>query len=191
MKSGLRRCEWSESDPLYIRYHDTEWGVPLHEDRKLFEFLTLEGAQAGLSWLTILKRRREYRKAFENFDPETVSGYGQDDITRLMANKGIIRNRLKINSTISNAKAFVKVQKEYGSFDNYIWDFVNGKPIINRWLRMGQVPSRSKESDLLSADLRRKGFNFVGTIICYSHMQATGMVNDHLIHCFRYRDLRG
>lgn len=190
MKSGLRRCGWSESDPLYIRYHDTEWGVPLHEDRKLFEFLTLEGAQAGLSWLTILKRRREYRKAFENFDPEIVSGYGQDDISRLMANKGIIRNRLKINSTISNAKAFVKVQKEYGSFDNYIWDFVNGKPIINRWLRMGQVPSRSKESDLLSADLKRKGFNFVGTTICYSHMQATGMVNDHLTYCFRYRDLR-
>ncbi|MFN0156553.1 MAG: DNA-3-methyladenine glycosylase I [Bacteroidota bacterium] len=181
------RCHWAGSDPLYIEYHDTEWGVPVHDDRKLFEMLTLEGAQAGLSWITILRKRENYRKAFSNFNAARISRYSGDDIRRLMKNEGIVRNRLKIESTISNARAFLTVQKEFGSFDAYIWQFVNGKPKLNSPGAMQHVPATSPESDAMSKDLKRRGFRFVGSTICYALMQATGMINDHLVSCFRYR----
>jgi len=183
------RCPWA-TDELYARYHDTEWGVPLHDDRRLFEFLILEGVQAGLSWHIVLKKRENYRAAFDQFDPEKVARYHSAKIARLLNNAGIIRNRLKIHSAIQNAKAFLKVQEEFGSFDAYIWRFVDGKPKINFWKTLKQIPARTTVSDDISKDLRQRGFNFVGSTICYAHMQATGMVNDHLVACFRHKQLR-
>ena len=186
--STSKRCWWP-TDELYIRYHDTEWGVPLHDDCELFEFLVLEGAQAGLSWHTVLKKRENYRAAFDRFDPEKVARYSAARIRKLLRNAGIIRNRLKIHSAVQNAKAFLKVQEEFGSFDAYIWRFVDGKPIINRWKTMKDVPPRTPVSDALSRDLQQRGFKFVGSTICYANMQAIGMVNDHLVTCFRHRQL--
>jgi DNA-3-methyladenine glycosylase I len=190
MKENKARCPWPV-DELYIAYHDTEWGVPLHDDRALFEFLVLEGAQAGLSWHTVLKKRENYRAAFDQFDPAKVARYSQARINKLLANPGIIRNRLKIESTVRNARAFLAVQEEFGSFDRYIWRFVDGRPIVNHPREMKEVPARTRESDAMSKDLKQRGFNFVGSTICYAHMQATGMVNDHLVHCFRHRELAG
>src|SRR6266404_4768378 len=185
-----RRCAWAVSD-LMIRYHDEEWGVPVHDDRLLFEFLILEGAQAGLSWITILKKRENYRKAFDAFNPNKIARYGQRDVNRLLGDAGIVRNRLKIAATIQNAKAFLAVRKEVGSFDTYLWSFVGGKPKQNRWRRMSDVPARTAESDAMSADLLRRGFKFAGSTICYALMQATGMVNDHLVSCPRHAELGG
>jgi DNA-3-methyladenine glycosylase I len=179
------RCSWARND-LAIRYHDREWGVPVHDDRKLFEFLILEGAQAGLSWDTILRKRENYRAAFDNFDPKVVSRYDAKKVRRLMADEGIIRNRLKIASAISNAQAMLAVTKEFGSFDSYIWQFVGGTPRMNAWTKSGQVPASTAESDAISKDLKKRGFRFVGSTICYAFMQAVGMVNDHLVACFRY-----
>ena len=170
-----------------IRYHDEEWGVPVHEDRTLFEFLILEGAQAGLSWSTILNKRENYRKAFDRFDPERVAAFDRRKVQELLRNPGIVRNKLKIASAIDNAKAFLRVQEEFGSFDRYIWKFVEGKPLVNRRKSLRQVPARTAESDVMSKDLKRRGFNFVGSTICYAFMQAVGMVNDHVVECFRYR----
>ncbi|HCV26197.1 MAG: DNA-3-methyladenine glycosylase I [Vicinamibacterales bacterium] len=184
------RCAWAGSDPLYVRYHDTEWGVPQHQDRKLFEMLVLEGAQAGLSWITILRKRAAYRKAFDRFDPRKVARYSAPDRRRLLADAGIVRNRLKIDAAIGNAKAFLEIQQEFGRFDTYIWKFTNGRPIQNRWRRMREVPANTVASDAMSQDLKRRGFKFVGSTICYAFMQATGMVNDHLTGCFRYREVR-
>lgn len=184
-----RRCEWASPDPLYVRYHDTEWGVPVHDDRKLFEFLVLEGAQAGLSWFTVLKKRENYKWAFDCFDPLKVSRYGKSKVSELLNDSGIIRNRLKIEAAIDNAGAFLGVQKEFGSFDSYIWQFTGGKTIRNRWTSIEQVPASTRVSDAMSKDLKARGFRFVGTTICYSHMQATGMVNDHITSCFRYNEL--
>ena len=184
------RCNWSTSDPIYINYHDREWGVPVHDDRLLFEFLILEGAQAGLSWITILRKRESYRKAFDNFNPEKVAKYSAKRVERLLKNEGIIRNRLKINAAVRNAKSFLEIQKEFGSFDEYIWQFVNGKPKINRWKNLKDVPARTSESDLMSQDLKKRGFKFAGSTICYAFMQATGMVNDHTTDCFRYNELK-
>ena len=187
--SEKTRCPWASND-LSIRYHDEEWGAPVHDDRTLFEFLILEGAQAGLSWDTVLKKRENYRAAFDNFDPQKIARYGRRKIQSLMDNPGIIRNRLKIASAIKNAKAFLKVQEEFGSFDAYIWQFIGGAPIVNARRSMKQVPARTAESDAMSKDLKNRGFSFVGTTICYAFMQAVGMVNDHLISCFRYAQLR-
>lgn len=184
----MRRCPWPGNE-LAVKYHDEEWGVPLHDDRGLFEFLILEGAQAGLSWDTILRKRENYRMAFDNFDPVKVARYTDKKVAKLLENEGIIRNRLKIASAVSNAKAFLKVQKEFGSFDKYIWEFVDGKPIVNKWKQIGQVPATSPVSDVISKDLKKRGFNFVGSTIIYAHMQATGMVNDHLTTCFRYKQI--
>jgi DNA-3-methyladenine glycosylase I len=183
--SPITRCPWATTE-LMTAYHDREWGVPIHEDRKLFEFLILEGAQAGLSWNTILNRRDGYRKAFHRFDPVKVAGYGRRDIARLLKDAGIIRNRLKIESAVRNARAFLEVQEEFGSFDSYIWQFVGGEPRVNGWRNMRDLPARTPESDAMSKDLKRRGFNFVGSTICYAFMQAVGMVNDHLVGCFRY-----
>jgi DNA-3-methyladenine glycosylase I len=180
------RCPWASGE-LSIRYHDEEWGVPVHNDRTLFEFLILEGAQAGLSWNTILNKRENYRKALDGFDPERVARYDRRKIDRLLLDPGIVRNKLKIASTIANAKAFLQVQKEFGSFDQYIWQFVEGKPRVNSPRSMKQVPARTPESDAMSKDLKKRGFNFVGSTICYAFMQAVGMVNDHMVSCFRYR----
>ncbi len=181
-----KRCAWPGADPLYIKYHDKEWGVPVYKDRKLFEFLILEGAQAGLSWLTILKRREGYRKAFANFDVQKVARYNKRKIESLLKDPGIIRNRLKVECAVSNAKAFIKVQKEFGSFSNYQWQFVGGKPIKNKWKSIKELPVTTKESDAFSKDLKKRGFKFVGSTIMYAHMQAVGMVNDHVKDCFRY-----
>ena len=189
MNSTPTRCPWASND-LSIRYHDEEWGKPVHDDRTLFEFLILEGAQAGLSWDTILKKRENYRFAFNNFDPKEIARYDRSKIQSLMSNAGIIRNRLKIASAIKNAKAFLKVQDEFRSFDAYIWQFTGGSPIVNGRRSMKQVPARTPESDAMSKDLKKRGFSFVGTTICYAFMQAVGMVNDHLIVCFRYAQLR-
>ena len=189
-KKVKSRCEWGTVSQLYIDYHDNEWGVPVHDDRMLFEFLVLEGAQAGLSWETVLKKRENYRKAFNDFDPVKVSRYGDKKIEALMGNKGIIRNRLKIASAVNNAKRFLEVQKEFGTFDAYIWQFVNGKPITNRFKSMQEIPATTKESDAMSKDLKKRGFKFVGPTICYAHMQATGMVNDHVVDCFRYKEIK-
>ncbi len=183
------RCGWCGEDPLYVAYHDSEWGVPVHDDRLLFEFLTLEGAQAGLSWITILRKRDAYRRAFDGFDAEKVARYGQRQVARLLADPGIVRNRLKIAAAINNAQRFLDVQEAFGSFDDYIWRFVEGRPIQNRWKRLGQVPAMTIESDALSRDLKARGFKFVGSTICYAHMQATGMVNDHLADCFRHGEI--
>ena len=180
----MPRCSWATTEPN-ITYHDQEWGVPVHDDRKLFEFLILEGAQAGLSWTTILKKRENYRKAFHGFRAEKIAHYGTRDVKRLLSDTGIVRNRLKIAATIQNAKAFLEVQKEFGSFEAYLWSFVGGKPKQNRWRRMSQVPARTTESDAMSRDLVSRGFKFVGSTICYALMQATGMVNDHLVSCPR------
>ena len=182
------RCPWP-SDDLYIAYHDTEWGVPIHDDRLLFEFLVLEGAQAGLSWHIILKKRQNYRAAFDQFDPAKVARYNAGKIARLLADPGIVRNRLKIAAAVQNAKSFLAVQEEFGSFDQYIWRFVEGKPIVNQRRSMKEVPARTEVSDAMSRDLKQRGFKFVGSTICYAHMQATGMVNDHLVTCFRHKDL--
>ena len=184
------RCPWANTE-LYAAYHDEEWGVPLHDDRRLFEFLILEGAQAGLSWITILKKREQYRAAFHNFDPRKVARYDAGDVERLLNDAGIVRNRLKIAATIQNAKAFLAVQKEFGSFDRYIWRFVGGTPIQNRWTSLSELPARTAESDAMSRDLLARGFKFVGSTICYAHMQATGMVNDHLVSCPRHAELGG
>ena len=185
----LHRCPWAKGDE-YIDYHDKEWGVPVHDDRLLFEFLVLEGAQAGLSWITILKKRDNYPKAFDRFDPEIVAKYGKRKQRALLANAGIVRNRLKIEAAIQNAKAFLAVQEEFGSFDDYIWDFVNGKPKQNAWKSMKAVPAQTPESDAMSKDLKQRGFKFVGSTICYALMQAVGMVNDHLVDCFRHAELK-
>lgn len=186
-----RRCGWCGIDPLYVRYHDEEWGVPVHDDRRQFEFLILEGAQAGLSWITILRKREHYRAAFAGFDPGRVARFTKRDVARLLGNPGIVRNRLKIEGAVKNARAFLDVQEAFGSFDAYAWRFVDGRPIVNRWKALGQVPAVSKESDALSKDLKKRGFTFVGSTIVYAHMQAVGMVNDHLVDCFRHRELRG
>ena len=184
------RCGWVNiSDSLYVEYHDREWGVPVHEDRKLFEFLILEGAQAGLSWRIILAKRDNFRRAFNNFEPERVAGFSDSRIEELLSDSGIIRNRLKIQSSVGNASAFLKVQEKFGSFDRYIWQFVNNRPIVNYWKSISEVPASTKESDAMSNDLRKRGFRFVGTTICYSFMQAVGMVNDHVITCFRHREI--
>jgi DNA-3-methyladenine glycosylase I len=188
-KQEVRRCDWAKSEPN-ISYHDNEWGVPLHDDRGLFEFLILEGAQAGLSWETVLKRRDNYRRAFDNFDAAKVARYTPARIEKLMKDASIIRNRLKIESAISNAKAFLQVQKEFGSFDAYIWVFVGGQPKINKWKKLSDVPPNTPESDAMSRDLVRRDFRFVGTTICYAFMQATGMVNDHVSYCFRRTESR-
>jgi DNA-3-methyladenine glycosylase I len=183
----MKRCDWAEGSDLLRAYHDDEWGVEVHDDVKLFEFLILEGAQAGLSWSTILRKRDGYRKAFDNFDPEKVSRYSGDDISTLCANPGIVRNRLKIRAAVTNAAAFLRIQEEFGSFDKYVWTFVGGKPIRNGREKMTDIPSGSPESDAMSKDLAKRGFKFVGTTICYAFMQAVGMVNDHVVDCFRYR----
>lgn len=183
----FERCAWSESgNELHIAYHDEEWGVPVHDDRKHFEFLILEGAQAGLSWSTILNKREAYRKAFAGFDPVKVARFSDKKIAKLLENPGIVRNRLKVHSAVRNARAFLAIQKEFGSFDAYVWPFVGGKPKVNRRRRMKDIPAKTKQSDALSADLKTRGFNFVGSTILYAHMQAVGMVNDHVIRCFRY-----
>lgn len=183
------RCKWSTTDPLYINYHDKEWGVPVQNDRLLFEFLILEGAQAGLSWITVLKKRENYRQAFDNFNPLKISKYSNKKIEKLLNNEGIIRNKLKIDAAVQNAKSFLEIQKEFGSFDKYIWQFVNGKPKINKWKSLKEIPVKTIESDLMSKDLKKRGFKFVGSTICYAFMQATGMVNDHIVDCFRYKEL--
>lgn len=184
----MQRCGWARDEPSIV-YHDAEWGVPLHDDRALFEFLILEGAQAGLSWITILKKRAAYRAAFENFDPRKVATYDERKIAALLADQGIVRNRLKIQSAVQNARLFLAVQTEFGSFDAYVWQFVGWRPVQNRWRSMDQLPARSSQSDAMSKDLSKRGFKFVGSTICYAFMQATGMVNDHLISCFRFSEL--
>jgi DNA-3-methyladenine glycosylase I len=184
------RCPWAETNRLQMAYHDTEWGVPLHDDRRLFEFLVLEGAQAGLSWDTILKKREHYRAAFADFDPSKVARYDDTKVTELLANSGIVRNRLKIAAAITNARAFLEVQREFGSFDRYVWRFVEGRPMQNASTRIDEIPSSSLESDTMSRELKRRGFSFVGSTICYAFMQAVGMVNDHLLSCFRYCELK-
>jgi len=186
----MPRCPWATTEPN-ITYHDKEWGVPVHDDRVLFEFLILEGAQAGLSWTTILKKRENYRNAFDGFRPEKIAHYNKRDVQRLLRDGGIVRNRLKIAATIENAKMFLAVQKEFGTFDTYLWSFIGGKPIQNRWRTMAEVPAHTAESDAMSRDLVRRGFKFVGSTICYALMQATGMINDHLVTCPRHAELGG
>ena len=181
-----KSCEWPGENKLMIEYHDTEWGTPVHDDRKLFELLMLDNAQAGLSWQTVLNKRENYRKAFDNFEPAKIARYNKRKITSLLNNPGIIRNRLKIEAAVANARAVLEIQKEFGSFDAYIWQFVNGAPIRNRWKSLKQIPATSPESDAMSKALKKRGFKFVGSTICYAFMQSAGLVNDHLIHCFRY-----
>ncbi len=190
MDNNVKRCAWASGDPLLIAYHDKEWGVPVHEDGKLFEFLILEGVQAGLSWLTVLRKRENYRAAFGGLDPAVVAGYREKDIQRLLMNEGIIRNRSKIEAAITNANKFLDVQREFGSFDAYIWGFVGGKPIEHRFTSLAGIPATTEESDAMSKDLKKRGFKFVGPTICYAFMQAVGMVNDHTIDCFRHRKVR-
>lgn len=184
----MNRCTWPQTE-LDIAYHDTEWGVPVHDDRVLFEFLTLEGAQAGLSWSTILKKRENYRRAFADFDPARVARFTPARVNKLLEDPGIVRNRLKVESTVTNARAFLKVQKEFGTFDSYVWRFVDGRPLINAWSELAEIAPRTPESDALSKDLQQRGFRFVGSTICYAFMEAVGMVNDHVTSCFRYREL--
>jgi DNA-3-methyladenine glycosylase I len=188
---GVRRCEWAGTDPEMVAYHDTEWGVPVHDDTVHFEFLVLEGAQAGLSWSTILKRRAGYRKAFAGFDAAKVARFTPAKVDKLLTDTGIIRNRAKVESTVRNARGFLAVQKEFGSFDDYIWGFVGGRPIVNKWRRLAQLLPTSAESEALSKDLKRRGFGFVGPTVCYAHMQAAGLVNDHIVGCFRYAEITG
>lgn len=188
--SKIKRCTWVPADDrLYTEYHDREWGVPLHDDRKIFQFLILEGFQAGLSWRTVLYKRENFKAALDRFDPEKIAGYQQKKINRLLDDAGIIRNQLKIRAAVTNARAFLKVKDEFGSFDDYIWRFVDGRPIKNHWRRVSDIPARTDVSDRLSRDLQNRGFKFVGSTICYAHMQATGMVNDHLVGCFRYNEV--
>jgi DNA-3-methyladenine glycosylase I len=184
-----KRCGWAGTDPLYVSYHDEEWGVPVREDRKLFEFLLLEGAQAGLSWITILRKRENYRRAFAGFDPSKVARFDRRKVERLLKDEGIVRNRLKVESSVKNARAFLEIQREFGSFAAYLWEFVGGSPKQNRRRSLGQIPAHTKESDALSRDLKKRGFSFVGSTIMYAHMQAVGMVNDHLTGCFRHREI--
>jgi len=186
-----KRCAWAGDDPLYCEYHDREWGVPAHDDQVLFEFLVLEGAQAGLSWITILRKRENYRRVFAQFDPRRVARFDRRRIERALADPGIVRNRLKVESTISNARAFLEVQAAFGSFDRYLWSLVDGQPLVNRWTSVKQIPSHTRHSDALARDLKQRGFRFVGTTICYAYMQAVGLVNDHVTSCFRYRQLGG
>lgn len=186
----IKRCKWCGADPLYMKYHDEEWGIPVYDDRLLFEFLILEGAQAGLSWITILKRRETYIETFDGFDVEKVAGYGERKIRDLLKNRGIIRNRLKVHSAVSNARAFIRVQEEFGSFSKYQWQFVDGKPVHNSWKTMEQIPAKTEISDAFSKDLKKRGFSFVGSTIIYAHMQATGMVNDHTVDCFRHKQIK-
>lgn len=183
------RCEWAGTDPVYVSYHDHEWGVPVHDDRRLFEFLILEGAQAGLSWSTILNKRDNYRRAFAGFEPAVVAAFDDAKSAELLADPGIVRNRLKVKAAVTNARAFLVVQEEFGSFDAYVWQFVGGQPVQNRWTRLGEIPAETDESRALSKDLKRRGFTFVGPTICYAFMQAVGMVNDHITTCFRYAEL--
>jgi DNA-3-methyladenine glycosylase I len=185
----MKRCDWAGTDELYVAYHDREWGVPLHDDRRLFELLVLEGAQAGLSWITILRKREAYRRAFDGFDPRKVARYDARRVKRLLEDPGIVRNRLKVEGAVRGARAFLDVQREFGSFDDYIWQFVGGTPKRNRWQSMKEVPALTAESDAMSRDLKKRGFTFVGSTICYAFMQATGMVNDHVVECFRYREI--
>ena len=185
-----QRCGWAGDDPLYCAYHDTEWGVPLHDDRALFEFLLLEGAQAGLSWITILRKRENYRAVFDGFDAQRIARYDANKIESLLQNPGIVRNRLKVAAAVNNAQRFLEVQAEFGSFDAFIWRFVDGEPKQNAWGSLAEVPASTPESDAMSRELKRRGFKFVGSTICYAHMQATGMVNDHLTGCFRYKQLQ-
>lgn len=188
-RATTKRCPWAEGvSPAYLEYHDTEWGVPVHDDRKQFEFLILEGAQAGLSWSTILHRRAGYRRAFADFDPQKIARFTPARIENLLLDPGIIRNRLKVNAAVGNARAFLALQEEFGSFDRYIWNFVDGKPVVNRWRRQSEVPATSPVSDALSKDMKKRGFRFVGSTILYAHLQATGLVNDHLLGCFRHRE---
>ena len=188
---SLPRCGWATSDPLYIAYHDEEWGVPVHDDRRLFEMLILEGAQAGLSWITILRRREGYRKAFHGFDPEKIARYTDKDVERLLADPGIIRNRAKVETAIKNAQVYLQVVEEAGSFDAYLWGLVGGKPRINHWKTLKEIPPETPESKAMSKELKRRGFGFVGSTICYAFMQAVGMVDDHVVTCFRRRKKRG
>jgi len=183
----MERCAWAKNDPIYIKYHDHEWGVPVHDDKKLFEFILLEGAQAGLSWLTILKKRPGYKKAFASFDVEKVARFTPEKIETLLLDPGIIRNRLKVNAAVTNARAFIKIQEEFGSFDTYAWRFVDGRQKVNQFKTPDQVPATTRQSNAFSKDLKQRGFKFVGSTIIYAHMQAVGMVNDHLVSCFRYK----
>ncbi len=189
--SDFTRCGWAGTDPLYVAYHDEEWGVPAHDDRTLFEFLILEGAQAGLSWSTILKKRDNYRRAFDGFDPAAVAAYDEARIAALLADPGIVRNRLKVRAAVRNAQSYLRVQQEFGRFDTYVWGFVGGRPIVNHWQSLREVPAETAESRALSQDLQRRGFTFVGPTIIYAYMQAVGMVNDHLVSCFRHAELAG
>ena len=186
----IKRCSWAGDEPLYHRYHDREWGVPVHTERKWFEFITLEGAQAGLSWITILKKRPAYKEAFDNFDFNKIARYDERKVKSLLNNPGIVRNQLKIRSTIKNARAFIEIRKEFGTFNKYIWAFVDNRPIQNKWKKMKDVPATTPLSDAISRDLKKRGFSFVGSTIVYAHMQATGMVNDHTTDCFRYREVK-
>lgn len=189
MTATQNRCEWANNTLLMAEYHDNEWGVPVHDDKKLFELLILEGAQAGLTWETVLKKRENYRKAFDDFNPSKIYCYSEEDVKRLLADSGIIRNRLKVKAAISNAQRFLEIQKEYGSFDNYIWSFVGGKSIKNRFRSLSELPAITRESDAMSKDLRKRGFKFVGPTICYAFMQSVGMVNDHTTNCFRHNEV--
>jgi DNA-3-methyladenine glycosylase I len=188
MRKSVKRCAWAADDPLMIAYHDREWGVPLHDDRKLFEFLVLEGAQAGLSWSTVLRKRESYRKAFQGFDPLSVARYKEKDVERLLKDEGIIRNRLKIEAAITNAQKVLAIQEEFGSFDAYLWRLAGNNPVQHRFRRLAEIPATTAESDAMSKDMKERGFKFVGSTICYAFMQAVGMVNDHLVDCFRYRE---
>lgn len=183
------RCSWCGNDPLYVKYHDTEWGVPVYDDKNLFEFLILETFQAGLSWITVLRKRENFKNAFDNFNYEKIAKYDENKFEELIVNSGIIRNRLKINATITNARAFIEIQKEFGTFSKYIWGFVNNKPVLNQWTSSNEIPAKTEVSDKLSADLKKRGFKFVGSTIVYAHMQATGMVNDHIVGCFRHSNV--
>jgi len=191
MKDAIHRCEWAGSDPLYIDYHDREWGVPVHDDSLLFEFLVLEGAQAGLSWITILKKRDRYRQVFDGFDPEKVARFDEKRVAELLADPGIVRNRLKVNGAVKNARAVLETAREFGSFDAYLWRFVEGKPIQNRWRSLAEIPAETEISRAMSKDLKKRGFSFVGPTICYALMQAVGMVNDHVVTCPRHGELGG
>lgn len=185
----MSRCSWCEKEEVYIEYHDKEWGVPVHDDRKQFEFIVLESAQAGLSWLTILKRRENYRKAYDGFDPEKVAQYDAEKLEELLNNAGIIRNRMKIEASINNAQKFIEIQQEFGSFSNYIWGFVNNKPIINKFTSISEVPATTELSDTISKDLKKRGFKFMGSTIVYAHLQAVGIINDHITSCYRYEEV--
>lgn len=186
----MERCPWCGTDELYVKYHDEEWGVPVHDDRKHFEFLVLESAQAGLNWLTVLRKRENYRKAYDGFDPLKVSEYDEEKYNELLNNKGIIRNKLKIRASINNARCFIKIQQEFGSFDKYIWSFTDNKQVVNNWKTISEVPATSELSDRVSADLKKRGFKFLGSTIVYAHLQATGLINDHITSCFRYHNVK-